>query len=431
MLDNPEAIPPLRALDCTVARREGQPVVRLQDPLGISPAAEVSLALLSIVRLFDGKRTVLDVQAEIARQTGQILPAGQLQQVIQDLDSAYFLDSDRFRARLREVMGEWENSPVRPPQHAGGPSYPEEREALGRTLDALTLRPGAVDPSGLRSDRPLRAVFAPHIDFERGGHVYTWAYHEVRRRVSAPEDGPGPVFVILGTCHQHMDQPFAVTRKGYGTPLGTAETDGRFIERLERLSGADLLKDELCHKAEHSIEFQTVFLRHALGARRFTLVPILAGGFHEAVLQGVAPENDPGVERFLDSLAETVVRTRKEEGRETVLVGSVDLAHVGQHFGDKDRLTDRFLDEVRERDQALLAAAETVDSKAFFEEVCRDGNRRRVCGVGPMYTILCVLERLGASSGTMAAGHVLAYDQAVDKGADLCVSFASMAFEDR
>ncbi len=419
-----DAIPPLRPLDCTLLQTEKVKLVRLRDGLGISPDAAVPLPLFALTQLFDGRRTILDVQAEIARQTGAIFPASDLKRIIDELDQAYFLDSERFRGRLREVLEEWDGAPVRPAAHAGaGRCYSDEKEGLEREMEAIYGRPGAADPSKLTSAGKLRAVLAPHIDFHRGGHSYTWAYHEVRRR------GAVPLYVILGTCHRAMEGPFAITRKGFATPWGTVKTDGGFIDRLERLYGEDLRRDGISHKNEHSIEFQVVFLRHALGDRDFSIVPILVGGFHEAVERRTEPDREPRVARFLESLARTIDAVREEEGREVVLVGGVDLSHVGRHFGDEESLTPAFLAEVRRRDRELLDAAAAVDSQAFFSELARDGDRRRICGFGPMYAILGVLERGGGDR--RLAGELLSYDQAVDLENDLCVSFASLAFEER
>jgi hypothetical protein len=417
-------IPALRPLDCTLLTLGGQELVRVRDGLGISPDAAVPLPLFALAQLFNGSRSVLDVQAEITRQTGEIFPSEDLLRIIRELDEAYFLDSERFRNRLREVLQEWNGLEVRPATHAGpGRCYPDEPANLAETMEEMYRRPGAADPSALASSRGLRAVLAPHIDFRRGGHTYTWAYHEIRRR------GRADVYVILGTCHQQMQHPFAITSKSYGTPWGPVRTDRAFLDRLERIHGQDLRRDEFNHKNEHSIEFQVIFLRHALGTDDFTIVPILCGGFHESVQAGTQPDLDQRVGGFLDSLAATIAAERAD-GRKIMLIGGVDLAHVGRHFGDRDRLTPEFLAEVRSRDHELLKAAAAVDPRALFQEIARDQDQRRICGFGPIYTILGLLERDGARSGRVA-GQLLSYDQAVDLENDLCVSFASMAIEER
>jgi len=425
MSESDDLIPPLRAFDCTVLNTGDQKMIRLRDGLGISPEAAVPLPLFALIQLFNGKRSILDVQAEIARETGEIFPGADLRRIVAELDQAYLLDSRRFRERLQQIHQEWSSASVRPAVHAGeGRCYSDEKEILEEEMKSMYRRPGAADPARLTSSRPLRAVLAPHIDFQRGGHCYTWAYHEIRRR------GRAPLFVILGTCHQGMQHPFAVTRKSFATPWGPVATDGRFIDRLEERFGESLLADEFQHKNEHSIEFQVVFLRHALGEMEFSIVPILCGGFHELIQKGLEPASDPGVARFLDSLAGAVAASREEDGREVIFIGGVDLAHVGQNFGDADRLSPELLERVREQDEEFLKKTAALDASGIFEHMVRDGDRRRICGFGPIYTILGALERTGPREGRLA-GDVLLYDQAVDRENDICVSFASMTFEEK
>jgi MEMO1 family protein len=424
MTSSRDPVPPLRPLDLTLIKAGGQQMVRIRDGLGISPDAAVPLPLFALIQLFDGQATQSEVLAAIESQFKVKFPVSELKRIIDELDQAHFLDSPRYRARLREVLDDWEKAPVRAAAHAGdGKCYSDRKDDLEKEMAAIYRRPGAVDPARLTSAGKLRAVFAPHIDFHRGGHSYTWAYHELRRR------GAVPLYVVLGTSHRPMEQPFAVTVKDFATPWGAVKTDRGFIDRLERLQGEDLRRDGMNHKVEHSIEFQVVFLRHALGERDFSIVPILVSGFHESVERRTEPDREPRVARFLDALTRAIEEVRAEEGREVVLVGGVDLAHVGQHFGDAERLTPEFLAEVRSRDRELLAAAEAVDSRAFFSELARDGDRRRICGFGPMYSILGVLERIRGDR--KLAGELLSYDQAVDLENDLCVSFASLSFEER
>ena len=60
-----------------------------------------------------------------------------------------------------------------------------------------------------------------------------------------------------------------------------------------------VVREDYCHAVEHSIEFQVVFLQHVLG-QAARIVPVLCGPF--APPEGGAPEDDPGVARFLEAL---------------------------------------------------------------------------------------------------------------------------------
>jgi hypothetical protein len=227
----------------------------------------------------------------------------------------------------------------------------------------------------------VAAVLAPHIDYHRGGPAYAWAYRDVAERC------PADLFVILGTCHAGMADPFALTFKDYETPLGPAVVDRDFVERLAARVGRDGFGSEGAHRTEHSIEFQAVFLRYLFAGRRdFTVVPILASFAHEALARGQGPEQD-GVRRFLDGLTEVIAAS----GRRVALIAGADLAHVGPRFGDPTPVTAADRERIEQEDRAMLDAVAAGDARAFFESVARDGDRRRICGLSPIYAVLRVL----------------------------------------
>jgi AmmeMemoRadiSam system protein B len=255
----------------------------------------------------------------------------------------------------------------------------------------------------------LRGLIAPHIDFHRGGPVYAWAYRELMARSEAD------LFVILGTCHAGMEDPFAITLKPYDTPLGTVPVDREFCEDLGRRCRADLLSSEAAHRSEHSIEFQAVMLRHVLGARRpFAIVPVLASYLHEAVWTASDPERDARVPRFIDALLETMAASR----RRVCLIAGVDLAHVGPRFGDPEPNTSESLAAVAAADLDMLEAVSSGDPTAFFASVAHDADRRRICGLSPIYTFLRALPGV--------TGRLVRYRQWPDpQGA---VSFCAVAY---
>src|SRR5262249_46022960 len=152
-----------------------------------------------------------------------------------------------------------------------------------KLLDGLfTKGPGPINGSA-QPDGRLRGALIPHIDFHRGGITYTHGFKEVI------EQSDAEVFVILATSHYTAGERFILTRKHFRTPLGVAQTDQAFIDRLEAYYGPGLYEDEVAHLPEHSIEFHVVFLQHCLGSRPFRIVPLLVGSFHDAVQQNVPP----------------------------------------------------------------------------------------------------------------------------------------------
>ena len=223
------------------------------------------------------------------------------------------------------------------------------------------------------------------------------------------------LFVILGTCHAGMADPFAVTLKDYDTPLGPARVDRDFCEALSRRSGDGLLGSELAHRGEHSIEFQAVFLEYLFGGRReFTIVPILCSFLHESLARGEEPESDPRVSRFFEALAGAA----QASARKVCLVAGADLAHVGPRFGDAQPVGETWLRQVEHDDRLMLEAVAAGDARAFYESVARDRDKRRICGLSPIYTLLRCLEG--------PTGRLLKYAQWPDPQGT--VSFASLVF---
>jgi MEMO1 family protein len=385
--------------------------IGLRDPAGFTDqVAVLSGPVLDLVSLFDGEHTVPGIIEVLQERHGHAPSAAQIAELIERLDAAGFLDSERFAERRRAIEEAFRASPSRAAVHAGA-AYARDPEALQAQIDAFWVRPeGPGSPgAGAARDSPLRGLIAPHIDFHRGGPTYAWAYQELRERSDAD------LFVILGTCHAGMPDPFAVTLKPYDTPLGAVPVDREFFAGLRRRYRSDLLASEAAHRTEHSIEFQAVMLRHVLGARRpFTILPVLASFLHEAVWTQGDPEGDRRVPRFIEALVETMAASR----RKVCLVAGVDLAHVGPRFGDPVPNTRAFLEAVASADRLMLEAVTAGDPRGFYGAVSRDGDQRRICGLSPIYTFLRALPG--------APGRLLRYEQWPDpQGA---VTFCAAAF---
>ncbi|MGH7392258.1 MAG: AmmeMemoRadiSam system protein B [Candidatus Rokuibacteriota bacterium] len=376
--------PRLRNVEAFPVEHEGRSFVALRDPAGYTAAVLMLPApVVEIVALFDGRHTITDIQAELMRRHGETVSPGDLQRLVDSLDEHGFMDGERFTALRERTDGEFLAASSRPASHAGG-AYPDEPDDLRAAMDGFFTHadgPGRIDGVGA-SAPPVRGLIAPHIDFHRGGPAYAWGYRPLGERCDAD------LFVILGTCHAGMRDPFALTRKDYETPFGSAATDRDFVEALARRAGQDCFGSESAHRTEHSIEFQAVFLRYLFTGRRdFTVVPVLAGFAHEALAQGRAPEADPRVPRFLDALVETIAASR----RRVAVVAGADLAHVGPRFGDPEPVSDAELARIEGEDRAMLQAVEAGDAAGFFRAVAADGDRRRICGLSPIYSMLRVL----------------------------------------
>lgn len=394
----------------------------LRDPDGIGETVVLPLGAAVLASLMNGRRTLRDLQDGFQEQTGYPVALADVEHLVLQLDQHYFLQTERFQSYWREHVQGYLELEVRPAAHAGG-AYEGEPELLRAQLGRLFTCPeGPGKPRSVptKSDKgELCGVLSPHIDLHRGGPTFAWAYKRV------VEESQADLFIVFGTAHSPMQNLFSVSRKHFATPLGVVPTEITFIDtlaaELDRIAGAgasqSLFEDEIAHRHEHSIEFQTVFLQYLLGPKRpFKIVPILTGSLHEFYEDGLEPIDDTQVRDFISALRQTV----EQYPGQVCYISGGDLAHVGPRFGDSQQLTAARLRELRKDDHKLLGQACAADAEGFFTHVAECGDRNRICGLAPTYAMLQAMQP--------SYGELLRYDQAVDEDASSCVSFASLAF---
>jgi AmmeMemoRadiSam system protein B len=400
--------PKLRPVEAFPTEVDGRKVLCLRDPTHYAEAVLfVPLAAVDILRHFDGEHSVLDIQAAYVRRHGGLLFRENVEHLIATLDEHFFLESDRF-VKYRGALEEGFRHAKTRPAFLAGRSYPSAPSELRQTLDHMLQHPEGPAGKGDPAEVPLRALIAPHIDFMRGAVGYAWAYRGLTERTEAD------LFVILGTAHTGTTKPFAVCGKDFETPLGHVRTDRAVLDELRRRCPT-LAVEDIAHRAEHSIEFQVVFLQHLLGATRpIRILPILCGSFHEWVLGQKLPSDDPMIRSFLEALTDLL---HAQEHR-TCLIAGADLTHMGARFGDSGSITPHMLQWIEGQDGQMLEPVVAGDPEGFFRAVSRDGDRRRICGFPPIYTLLHLLN---GRNGTL-----LHYGQASDPQG--VVTFCSAAF---
>ncbi len=405
--------PRLRPVEVLPVEMDGEQMYCLRDHVEPEASLVVSRHALLLLSLMDGERDLRQLGTAFLLRTGQALPPGQLEGFVRQLDDAYLLEGGRFEERLAELRAAYHAAPYREAIHAGG-AYAGEPDRLRQALDAYFLDDdGPGGPPGPPAERELVALVAPHVDLHRGGPTYAWAY---RALAEAP---PPELVVLLGTCHAPLDTPFAATLKDYDTPFGPLPTDRAFIGDLADGYSGDLLADELAHRAEHALEFQAVYLRYLQVIERLgplQVVPILCGSPHTHGPDHTAPDAPSPVGEFLAVLAARLAA----EPRRVCLIAGADLAHVGPQCGDAAPVTPGQLAEVGRDDRAMLAIAAAGDAAGFLRNVMGDGDRRRICGVAPIYALLRLLGH--------ARGETLRYAQWVDPRGSAAVTFASVAY---
>lgn len=377
----------------------------LYDRLRVSAAQLVLCAAeLECLKLFDGSRTLLDIQAEVIRMLGgQIVPLEFFAALAARLEQGLFLDSPRFRQAA--------DSRVRRPSCLGVYS-PDPTELRKQMRDLFRHPQGAGLPARIGGDGGLRAILAPHIDYHRGGLAYTYAFKELI------ESTPASLFVIIGTSHYCGWKRFTLTRKDFQTPLGIVPTDQAYIDRLVSHYGEGLFEEELvAHLPEHSIELEVVFLHYLYeGQRDIRIVPLVVGSFEDCVVG----KDDPGERDDIRRMTEALRAVEQETKEPICYIISGDLAHIGPKFGARSPLRKSQLAHSRSQDMAILAEAEKANSAGFFNRIADEKDERNICGLPPTWVAL--------QAARPSSGRVLRYDQYVDPTGQESVSFASMAF---
>ncbi|MFO0880891.1 MAG: AmmeMemoRadiSam system protein B [Gemmataceae bacterium] len=383
----------------------GRPFV-LHDRLRLSPEPlPLHLVEIETLRLFDGTRTLLDVQMEVIRRLGgQIVPLELFSSLADRLDRYLYLESPRYQ----EAIG----ARVRPPSCLGVYS-PDPREFREQMAHLFEHPQGAGRPGKPGSDSRVRAVLAPHIDYHRGGLAYTYAFKELF------ESTPASLFVIIGTSHYCGWRRFTLSRRDFQTPLGIVPTDQAYIDRLVHEYGGDLFEDEpIAHLPEHSIELEVLFLHYLYDRRRdIRIVPLVVGSFEDCVRTGTSPLAHEEVQRMIQALRVT----EKATPEPVCYVISGDLAHIGPKFGASYPLDEPQLKHSRAQDERLLHALSQVDHHQYFQTICEEEDERNICGLPPTWITLEVIQAQAAK--------MLRYDQYVEEGRGIeSVSFASAAF---
>jgi AmmeMemoRadiSam system protein B len=407
MSDASPNYPRLRPVEAFPAEHEGEQMVLIQDSSGLADGPlVVSPAGFFILTHFDGQHTLDDIQAAFQSQFNQELARDQLETMIEQLDVAHYLDTERFARFYQGLVDAYRAAPTRVSREAA--AYGAEKDGLGPTIDRM-LGGCTINPRPKPSPR-LVGLVAPHLDYPRGGPCYAAAY-----RVMA-DAGPLHRVIILGTNHFGRGLSVVATGKDFETPLGTTRTDRDFLAALEARCGAALCRHEFDHLREHSVELQVLVLQQLLGPANFQIVPVLCPD--PCGPTGTAPADGDGVDlrRFAGALGELV----REDARRTLVVAGADLSHFGRRFGDDCDLDEDFTGEVERKDREALGALVSGACDSFVSCVRARENDTRICSAGSIFAL--------AAAFPGARPELLKYHQAVDRETGTGVSCSAIAF---
>ncbi|HEX4749046.1 MAG TPA: AmmeMemoRadiSam system protein B [Bryobacteraceae bacterium] len=375
-----EVLPRLRFnLDFMPSPDPKKPGLMIRDPYHYTDATLiVPPPLVQALECFDGCQSTLDLRSELVRITGEI-QVGELEQHLFDsLNDAGFLENDRYRDLKGQREAEFAGQRIREPVFAGS-GYPEDLESLATTMTRRVGRSEGVATTV--------AIAAPHVSLDGGWDTYRAAY----QALPTSEQADGKTFVILGTSHYGAPERFGLTRKQFVTPFGVAQTEPRLIDELENAAPSAVRMEDYCHAVEHSIEFQVVFLQHLYGPN-VRVLPILCGPFVKSIYQGGMPEETEAVASFFDALGNIAAR---ESGRLFWVLG-VDMAHMGQRYGDPLRATANSGDmlAIEQRDRQRIERINAGDAEGYWSLVQQSHDDLKWCGASPFYTFMRVMPGL-------------------------------------
>lgn len=395
-------LPRLRTnLDVTLSPVDDRPGLFIRDCFRYSDAQLIiPPPLIPGLRLFDGVHTELDLQQELTRVLGSLEIGSLAENLVDALSGAGFLENETYAVMKQQRLAAFVESPVLPAAHAGS-AYPAQIVPL------RSMMQGYLEGAASTQQRVI-GIAAPHISPHGGWQSYRAAYKELT------PDLRDRTFVVLGTSHYGQPDVFGLTRKPFATPFGTTRIDSALVHELAGQPAVQM--EDYCHAVEHSIEFQVVFLQAIFGPD-IRILPILCGSFSKGAKLGGPPETDEKVKRFFAALGE--IAEREKERLFWVL--GVDMAHMGQRYGDKfaAQADQDEMALVRERDMLRIERINASDARGFWDMVKENGDDLKWCGTSPFYTFMNAMPH--------ARGTTQRYEQ---WNIDECsvVSFAGISF---
>lgn len=404
-----EAYPKLRPLDIQPYQQDGQSLLLLRDPLGLTDQMlGLPRSLAPLLGLCDGTRDLVGIHTALTVRWGVRISRQTLNALVETLDEACLLENERTAVAMRRALNAYRSAPNRPPTLAGG-GYPAEPKTLMSFLDAFDGRDVSRGYS-FTEGIPVRGVVSPHIDYARGGPVY----HAVWR-AAAEAAGKADLAIIFGTDHSGGPGKITPTRQSYATPYGLLPTATDVIDAVaDALGEEEAFAEELHHRKEHSVELASVWLHHARKGRDIEVAPILCGSFAHFVAGHADPAADKRVNDAIAALRQAT------QSRNLLVVAAADLAHVGPAFGGPPVDLHKRA-KLAQTDEGLLARMADGDADGFFAALQSVDDRNNVCGLPPIYL---ALRFLGS-----ARGETIAYDQCpADEGNMSWVSVAGLVW---
>ncbi|MBC8523597.1 MAG: AmmeMemoRadiSam system protein B [Phycisphaerales bacterium] len=362
--DLPEHLymPAVRRIQPLPMKKDGQVIIGLRDPFELSKETIALPAnIFAIVQQINGTLTA----EEIATKTKA--PPEQFIELLEKLDEVGLLWGPTAAKLEQEALSKIK---------ADGTFAIRSSGPLGKTPKDCSKRIDGwfnetEDPE---FDKPIHAIVAPHLDYDRGWPNYACAYYAWQNA-----DNPDRV-VILGTNHFGNGDGVVLSTIGFSSPFGTCPVDKLVVEKLAEKLGSGLTTDMLDHLAEHSIELQLPWLQHCFGN-----VPIVAALVPSPLIPMI--END-GERTTTTEFVEALQAILDEVGGTTYFVASADLSHVGQQFGEPRAVDDQRKFDVEKHDREMMAKFIQGDAEEFVDAMKWNNNATQWCSIGNMSALM-------------------------------------------
>ncbi len=403
-MNSSTSVPKLRTdLQIDSIRYQGENAYAIQDHLGLVPNGIVlRKEYMMILLTLNQSMNMEELQFNLIRmQGGSFISQEEIRSLIHQFDELYLLNTPQFQIRKQDIIRGFSDSPVRPAAFAGK-SYPDNPDELRKYIGRI-MQLGAFQDLGDLKSHTIKAIVAPHIDIRIGSMEYGKAYN------CWPEQDVQRI-LLLGTGHHLSQSYFSISTKDYETPLGILRNDRASVSYLKSLMGGALAADDFAHKTEHSLEFQSLFIRYILGDRDVPCIPVLCGAFSSFLDQVYRPADFLQISGFLGGLS-TIAQ---DPG--TLIVVGVDLSHTGRKFGD-DLPAHQSEDRTREHDHLLLQALSEGNIQKFWREARRARDQFHVCGLSALSTLLEICTNL--------RGHILNYELWHEEATQSAVGYAA------
>lgn len=359
-------------------------ILSCREGLSTTPLA-LKIELLPLLQLFDGRTS----EEQLKLKSVELYGTDEVyKKIYQILDDNLFLENQRANDERIKKRSEYLSGTTRAAQFSGL-IYPDGLEARREYVASITNKEKKFNKASF--------IIAPHIDYGRGSETYGATFGSI-----APQSWKS--CILIGTGHQYSEELYTVSTKNFSLPGHTFYSDTEKIDVLKSGDDYRIFKDEFLHLKEHSLELSLPFLE--LIAPDCKIVPILVGSFYEYLENGIKPDKT-----FIQSLASII-------DDDTGIIAGVDMAHLGQHFGDERAVDDLWLREIETRDMEYLACF--PDPSKLWEHIAEDMDARRMCGFPTLYTLFELFKLMGK----VPSLELIEYRQAATP--ECCVTFAGL-----